>query len=57
MSDGLYKLLSDKEIKTVLLQEEDLNHALNSLEKIAANKSKIKQTKRDNMTVALIAIR
>lgn len=57
MSDGLYKLLSDKEIKTVLLQEDDLNHALNSLEKIAANKSKIKQTKRDNMTVALIAIR
>lgn len=56
MSDGLYKLLTDTEIKSVLQDNGQLKEMLKAFENLAQKNSESKHIKRDNMTVALIRI-
>lgn len=57
MSDGLYKILSDDEIMTVMKKYSDINEAICSLELNAQQRAQEKNIIRDNMTVALIRIK
>ena len=57
MTDGLYKLLSDDEIMTVMKKHSDINEAICSLELNAQRRAQEKNIIRDNMTVALIRIK
>lgn len=51
MSDGLYKILTDEEISSVLLNFNDVNEALYALELKVRILSKERNILRDNMTV------
>ena len=57
MSDGLYKLASDEEIKRILLNFNNISDALQALEMKAKKNAKYATVKRDNMTVALVRIK
>ena len=57
MTDGLYKILSDEEIFTVINNFNDISEALSALEMKAAKTAKESFLSRDNMTVALIKIK
>ena len=57
MSDGLYKVLTDEEISTVLSNFNDINEALYALELKVRKISKEKNIQRDNMTVATVKIK
>ena len=57
MSDGLYKILHDSEIKSILENFLNITDALQALEKKVQRAVKNTKIKRDNMTVALIKVK
>lgn len=57
MSDGLYKLVSDDEIKTTLDNFNDISEVLYALNSKAAKNAKKCQISRDNMTVAIVTLK
>ena len=57
MSDGLYKLVSDEEIGSVLSNFGNIEDALKALELKAQKAARSSNIKRDNMTSALIKIK
>ncbi len=57
MSDGLYKLVSDEEIGSVLSNFGNIEDALKALELKAQKAARSSNIKRDNMTLALIKIK
>ena len=57
MSDGLYKMLSDNEIKSIIDNFSNPNDALNLFDSEAEKKASEKKLTRDNMTVAIIKIK
>ena len=57
MSDGLYKVVPDEEIKSILLNFSNIEDALNALEMKARSIAKRNYISRDNMTVAIIKIK
>ena len=57
MSDGLYKVLSDAEIFSIVNNFSNASDALNALEYKAAKAAKVKNMSRDNTTIAIIKIK
>ena len=57
MSDGLYKLLPDKEIQEIVENFTNGEEALRALENKANKAAKAKAVSRDNMTVGLITMK
>lgn len=57
MSDGLYKLVSDSEIASILDNFKNIEEAVHALELKAQRNAKTKKESRDNMTVVLIKIK
>ena len=57
MSDGLYKLVSNDEIKRILSNFSNIEDALKALEIKAQKAARSKNVNRDNMTVALVKIK
>lgn len=57
MSDGLYKILSDFEFKTIIENFTNVIDAVNALEKMTQKKAVSINKKRDNMTISLIQIK
>lgn len=57
MSDGLYKLLEDKEIFNIISNFRSVDDALLALEKKCRRAAKYKKINRDNMTLALIRVK
>ncbi|MGN0165877.1 MAG: PP2C family protein-serine/threonine phosphatase [Lachnospiraceae bacterium] len=57
VSDGLYKLLSDEQIKTILDNFANINDALNALEWKQRKAAKSSGIKRDNTTAIIIQIK
>lgn len=57
MSDGLYKLVSDEELKSILSNFKNTDDALNALEMKAQSVAKRNRAIRDNMTIAIIKIK
>lgn len=56
-TDGLYKVLEDKEIVDILSKNVDIQSTLQMLEIAVRKKASEKNLKRDNMTVALVRIK
>lgn len=57
MSDGLYKLISDREIERLIANFNNIEEALKAFEMKAGRIASQKKISRDNMTVALIKIK
>ena len=57
MSDGLYKLLSDDEMKKIVFNFNNVSEAIQALELKAQKNAKASNIKRDNMTIALLKIK
>ncbi len=57
VSDGLYKLISDEEIRRILSNFNSVSDATNALEAKAQRASKNNAASRDNMTVSVIKIK
>lgn len=57
MTDGLYKLVADEEIRDVIVHAADITDVFTRLEAKAEQHARKKQIERDNMTVALIAFK
>lgn len=57
MSDGLYKYLSDDEMKNIIINFRELNDAVEALDAKVKRISRKKQSERDNMTVIIIKIK
>lgn len=57
MSDGLYKLVSDDEIKTILNNFSNISEALYALNLKASKNAKKSNVSRDNMTVAIVTVK
>ena len=57
MSDGLYKIVSDEEIKRVIDNFTNLEEAVKALDMKANQLSQKRNINRDNMTIALIKIK
>ena len=56
MSDGVYRLLPDEEIKRVIMNFNDADEALRVLEMKAKNVARINKSVRDNATLAVVTI-
>ena len=56
-SDGLYKLISDEAIKTVVENFQNISEAVNVFEVKAAKAARISGENRDNMTTAIIKVK
>ena len=57
MTDGLYKLVSDDEIKAVAENFKNISDAVEVLEVKAAKAARISGASRDNMTAAIINVK
>ena len=57
MSDGLFKLVTDEEIKRVLKNFKNNAEALQALNAKAERSSRVKKSVRDNMTAAIISVK
>lgn len=57
MSDGLYKIVSDEELNTLLENFIDLNDVVQVIEARAESNAKCKNVSRDNMTFTVIKMR
>lgn len=57
MSDGLYKLVPDDEMKRVLINFRNLREAIHALEQKAYKNAKYQEKSRDNMTVMIIEVK
>lgn len=57
MSDGLYKLVADEEIRRIIDNFSNISEALQALDMKAKKNAKALAINRDNMTVALIKIK
>ena len=57
MTDGLYKVLSDNEISSIIFNFKDIEEALSALEYKVAKSASKSGISRDNMTVSLIEIK
>ena len=57
MSDGLYRLVTDEEIRSIMNVQPKSEEVLRELEKKAASNAQAAGLKRDNMTVIVINMR
>ena len=57
MSDGLYKIVPDDEMKRVLVNFRNLRETIHALEQKAHKNAKYQEKSRDNMTVMIIEIK
>lgn len=57
MTDGLYKLVKDEELKRIVENFSNIKETLQAFDMKAKKKAKTLSVKRDNMTVALIKIK
>ena len=57
MSDGLYKLVPDNEIRTVAENFKNISDAVDIFEVKAAKAARISGASRDNMTAAIIKVK
>ena len=57
MSDGLYKLVPDEEIKAVVENFKNISDAVDIYEIKAAKAARVDGISRDNMTAAIIKVK